>query len=116
MRRAAQPLLSADGQLALEQYMQVLQPLEDLSPVTTRNYLSDLRQFIAWCECSWRDGEEDRFFRWSHLLLPERDAVRSTQPGILDERQYAGLCGLCVSTQSSYVSTTSIYKYKVPRL
>jgi integrase/recombinase XerC len=69
MRRAAQPLLSADGQLALEQYMQVLQYLEDLSPVTTRNYLSDLRQFIAWCEWSWRDGQECRFFTPQAIAL-----------------------------------------------
>jgi integrase/recombinase XerD len=62
MRRAAQPLLSGDGQLALEQYAQVLQHLEDLSPVTTRNYLSDLRQFIAWCECFWCDRQESCSF------------------------------------------------------
>lgn len=43
MKRKAQPLLSETGQLALDQYAQVLQYLEDLSPVTTRNYLSDLR-------------------------------------------------------------------------
>ena len=42
MRRAAQPLLSADGQLALEQYTQVLQHLEDFSAISIRNYLSDL--------------------------------------------------------------------------
>jgi len=62
MKRKAQPMLSEDGQRALGQYRQVLQHLEDLSPVTTRNYLSDLRQFIAWCECSWRERQEDRFF------------------------------------------------------
>ncbi len=62
MKRKAQPLLSGAGQLVLEQYMQVLQHLEDLSPVTTRNYLRDLRQFIDWCECSWRDGQEGRSF------------------------------------------------------
>lgn len=62
MKRKAQPMLSEDGQHALEQYTQVLQHLEDLSPVTRRNYLSDLRQFIAWCECSWRDGQEDCIF------------------------------------------------------
>jgi hypothetical protein len=50
MKRKAQPMLSADGQLALEQYTQVLQQLEELSPITTRNYLSDLCQFISWCE------------------------------------------------------------------
>lgn len=50
MSRVAQPQLSANGQLSLEQYTQELEQLEDLSPTTIRNYLSDLRQFIAWCE------------------------------------------------------------------
>lgn len=62
MKREAQPLLSENGQHALAQYAQVLQHLEDLSVVTVRNYLSDLRQFIAWCECSWCEAQEDRFF------------------------------------------------------
>ena len=62
MKRKAQPMLSAYGQLALEQYRQVLQQFEDISPVTIRNYLSDLRQFIAWCEDCWREGQEGRGF------------------------------------------------------
>lgn len=62
MKRKAQPMLSEDGQFSLNQYAQVLQHLEDLSLVTIRNYLSDLRQFIAWCECSWHEGQESRFF------------------------------------------------------
>jgi integrase/recombinase XerD len=62
MKRQAQPILSVDGQHALEQYRQVLQQLEDLSSATIRNYLSDLRQFIAWCEWAFREGQEDRFF------------------------------------------------------
>lgn len=55
-------MLSEDGQQVLEQYEQVLQQLEDLSPVTIRNYLSDLRQFIAWCEDCWHEEQEDRTF------------------------------------------------------
>ena len=55
-------MLSEGGQQALEQYTQVLQHLEDISAVTIRNYLSDLRQFIAWCEDSWRDVQEGRSF------------------------------------------------------
>lgn len=47
MKRKAQPILTADGQQALDQYGQVFQQLKDLSPVTVRNYLSDLRQFIS---------------------------------------------------------------------
>jgi integrase/recombinase XerD len=62
MKRKARPMLLETGQLALDQYAQVLQYLEDLSPVTTRNYLSDLRQFIAWCEDCWREGQEGRGF------------------------------------------------------
>lgn len=57
MKRQAQPKLTADGQQALDQYKQVLEHLKDLSPVTVRNYLSDLRQFISWCE-----GREEQSF------------------------------------------------------
>jgi len=38
MKRKAQPILSEEGQHAPDQYTQVLQRLEDLSPVTIRNY------------------------------------------------------------------------------
>lgn len=62
MKRQAQPMLSEDGQHALDQYAQVLENLEDLSPITIRNYLSDLRQFIAWCEGAWRSRQEERSF------------------------------------------------------
>jgi integrase/recombinase XerD len=53
MKREAQPALSIEGQHALEQYAYALRQVEDLTAVTIRNYLSDLRQFIAWCECCW---------------------------------------------------------------
>lgn len=43
MKRAVQPSLSVEGQQALEQYAHVLRQMEDLSVVTIRNYLSDLR-------------------------------------------------------------------------
>ncbi len=62
MKRKAQPILSVDGQQALDQYRQVLQQIEDLSPVTIRNYLSDLRQFIAWSESAWGEGQGERSF------------------------------------------------------
>jgi site-specific recombinase XerD len=55
-------MLSQDGQYALDQYIQVLQQVEDLSPVTIRNYVSDLRLFIAWCEGFWDGRQENRFF------------------------------------------------------
>jgi integrase/recombinase XerD len=62
MPRNAQPGISENGLYALDQYRQVLEHFEDLSVVTIRNYLSDLRQFIAWCEDSWRGEQEDRCF------------------------------------------------------
>jgi site-specific recombinase XerD len=62
MKRKALPMLSKNGQHALDQYRLVLRQREDLSPVTIRNYLSDLRQFIAWCECSWHIMLEEPIF------------------------------------------------------
>jgi site-specific recombinase XerD len=82
MKRTAQPLLSEEGQQTLDQYRQVLQQLEDLSPVTTRNYLSDLRQFIAWCECCWHERQEHRSFAPQvvapSLLLRYREYLQTT--------------------------------------
>jgi integrase/recombinase XerC len=62
MKREAQPPLSIEGELALDRYARALQQLEDLSAVTIRNYLSDLRQFMAWCECSWREEQDEQPF------------------------------------------------------
>src|SRR5437016_3107709 len=82
MKRTAQPLLSESGQQALDQYRQVLQQFEDLSPVTTRNYLSDLRQFVAWCEDCWREGQEKRNFTPQaiapSLLMRYREYLQTT--------------------------------------
>ncbi len=58
MKRTAQPNVSAEGHQAIEQYRHYLQHEQDLSADTRRNYLSDLRQFAAWCEASWSEGQE----------------------------------------------------------
>ncbi len=50
MKRQANPQLSSVGELALVQYEQALRGQEDLSPASVRNYLSDVRHFIAWYE------------------------------------------------------------------
>ncbi len=82
MKRKAQPLLSEEGQQALDQYRHVLQHLEDLSPVTIRNYLSDLRQFMAWCEDSWHEAQEACAFTpravAPALLMRYRDYLQAT--------------------------------------
>jgi integrase/recombinase XerD len=82
MKRQAQPMLSTDGQSALDQYEQVLQYQEDLSAVTIRNYLSDLRQFMAWCENLWYEERAGRCFTPQgvapSLLVRYRDYLQNT--------------------------------------
>lgn len=55
MKRQANPPLSSVGELALAQYQHTLCEQEDLSPVSVRNYLSDVRHFMAWCEARERE-------------------------------------------------------------
>ncbi len=65
MKRSAQPHLSSEGHQSLDQYSHYLHHDQDLSADTRRNYLSDLRQFAAWCEASWTEGHEG-----SHPFTP----------------------------------------------
>ena len=58
MKRTAQPNVSPEGRQALDRYRDYLHHEQDLSADTRRNYLSDLRQFAAWCEASWTAGQE----------------------------------------------------------
>ncbi len=58
MTREAMPPLSDAGRQALERYAVHLHAHADLRPATPRNYLSDLRQFAAWCEETWAEGRE----------------------------------------------------------
>jgi len=50
MKRAAQPALSVESLLVFDQYMHLLQRMEDLSIITIRNYYRDpscsLRELI----------------------------------------------------------------------
>jgi integrase/recombinase XerD len=50
MKRQANPELSPSGERTLAQYKRVLCEQEDLTVVSVRNYLSDMRHFIAWYE------------------------------------------------------------------
>lgn len=58
VRRAAKPGLSAEGEEGFSRYGSYLREEQDLAADTVRNYLSDLRQFAAFCEASWSEGEE----------------------------------------------------------
>lgn len=81
-KRAKRPMLSSTGERVLAQYERRLRVEEDLTNVTIRNYLSDLRHFAAWCESIWNQGrEEDLSF------TPER----VTTPTITDYRTYLQL-------------------------
>lgn len=50
MKPDANPSLSPSGRQELADYEFYLREQRDISPVTVRNYLSDLRSFIAWYE------------------------------------------------------------------
>ncbi len=78
-KRAKRPGLSEAGEQALKQYEQRLCLEEDLTTATIRNYLSDLRQFIAWCESMWQKGREE-----GRSFMPE--AV--TSPTLTHYRTY----------------------------
>jgi len=79
MKRAAQPALSDAGERAFTHYEHRLHVEEDLSAPTIRNYLSDLRQFAAWCERNWQQGREDAV-----SFLP----TAVTTPTLTDYRLY----------------------------
>ena len=59
MKRPSTPTLSPGGSVAFETYKQTLSTEEDLRPSTLRNYLLDVRHFMAWSEHTWQEGVED---------------------------------------------------------
>lgn len=54
MKRTQMPMLSGEAQTHLVKYAHYLELEQDVSPATRRNYLSDVRQFMAWCESRWQ--------------------------------------------------------------
>jgi len=76
MKRQAMPQLSSSGDLALAVYEQTLLEQEDLAPASIRNYLSDVRHFIAWYECH-MDTE-------AHIFTPQT----ITTPALTRYRTY----------------------------
>ena len=78
MKRSAIPDLSRNGEQSLTQYEQHLRVEVDLSPASIRNYLSDVRQFMAWCEYDWSAGQEDQMvFAPEHVATPTITAYRA---------------------------------------
>ena len=78
MKRGARPDLSATGAQILNQYEQYLRTEEDLTVATVRNYLSDLRHFVVWCESVWKQGRDDApSFRPQAVTTPTITHYRS---------------------------------------
>ncbi len=58
MRRSSQPILTDSGEAAVAHYTRYLHDEQDVSAGTRRSYLSELRQFAAWCEARWTEGHD----------------------------------------------------------
>jgi len=50
--------LTDSGEAAIAAYTRYLHEEQDMSAGTRRSYLSELRQFAAWCEARWSDGHD----------------------------------------------------------
>jgi integrase/recombinase XerD len=77
MPRSGKPALSAAGQAVLTAYDEHLRQQRDLRPATLRNYVSDLWQFAAWCERTWREAEEVAAFAPAQVTTPTLTAYRA---------------------------------------
>ncbi|MGI8912561.1 MAG: tyrosine-type recombinase/integrase [Chloroflexota bacterium] len=77
MRRVGMPALSDAGQAALAAYADALHRRHDLRSATHRNYLSDLQQFAAWGQQTWREVDEDATFTPAQLTTPTVTAYRA---------------------------------------
>jgi integrase/recombinase XerD len=85
MARLGTPKISLSGQQAIDQYTAYLRDDEDLSAPTIRNYLSDLRQFAAWCELTWEEAQEARQpFTPSNVTTPTITRYRSYLQAVLN--------------------------------
>jgi integrase/recombinase XerD len=78
-KQASSPNLSSQGEQALTAYENHLWHEADLRPVSIRDYMSDLRLFMAWCERDWSDGNEGEI-----AFSPENVAT----PTIIRYRDY----------------------------
>ncbi len=78
MKRLPIPALSAAGQQLLEQYTTHLREQQDMAASTRRNYGSDVRQFMAWCEMRWQQDERGiTDFRPAQVTTPLLTRYRS---------------------------------------
>lgn len=84
MGRIAKPRLSDNGEKGLERFGYYLRDGQDLSSDTVRNYLSDLRLFVAFCEASWAEGDEaGESFTPANVTTPTITLYRSHLKNVL---------------------------------
>lgn len=87
MKRSSQPQVSSQGEQAIHQYAHYLSNEQDLSADTCRNYLSDLRLFVAWCEASGSGGlENNPLFDPHTIAIPTITQYRAYLQTVLQLR------------------------------
>lgn len=69
-KRMAKTTVSSAAQQLLITYERYLTDVLDLRPATIRNYVSDLRLFMAWCEQTWRDDDTEAVFSPERVATP----------------------------------------------
>jgi integrase/recombinase XerD len=82
MKRQANPRLSSAGACALAHYEQTVRSQEDLAPASLRNYLSDVRHFMAWYEAREAERAVD------DQKQSDFDAAAITTPTLTHYRSY----------------------------
>ncbi len=78
MGRAGTAGLSDAGEAALAAFGETLHRQHDLRPATLRNYLADVRHFIAWCEATWREADAAAVFTTATINCRLVSLKRST--------------------------------------
>ena len=77
MPRSAIPPISSAGQQVLAAYTQYVQEHQDLAAASRRNYLSDVRQFMAWQRVVGSSLREDTYAKSRRTTITEHQTKRS---------------------------------------
>ena len=69
-KQASTPTISTAAQQLLAAYERYLRDVLDLQPTTVRNYLSDVRLFMTWCEQAWQGDDSEAVFSPARVATP----------------------------------------------
>ena|SRR6266568_3378034 len=95
MKRASQSALSVESLLIVDQYMHLLQRMENLSMITMHNYHCGFQQFIARCECCWREDQYEQPFTSQEVPPPLLIRYRTYLQTVLCGRRGRNVAGSC---------------------